>query len=107
MGRVPSLVICRLKIHIVNTVDCACHAWHVVVDLALLQEFFCMKGVEGSEVVNHGHQLGEDGFVLGMLRQEDAIENHLELVLDAHEQLGVPESWPIWIEMGIFRFNIE
>ena len=64
--------------------------WHVVIDLALLQELFCMKGVEGTEVMDHGHELGEDGLVLGVLGEQDGVEDHLEFVLDAHQKLGVP-----------------
>ena len=40
-----------------------------VVDLAILQELFCMERIEGAEVVHHGHQFGEDGLVFGVLRQ--------------------------------------
>lgn len=55
----------------------------VVVDFALLKELLCVQSVESPQVMHHGHQLGEDRLVLGVLRHEDAVEDHLQLVLDA------------------------
>ena len=67
----------------------------IVRDLALLQELLRVQRVQRPQVVDHGHQLGEDGFVLGMLGQQDAVQNHLELVLYSLQQLGVSKSGAI------------
>ena len=46
-------------------------------DLALLQELLRVQGVEGAQVVDHGHQFPEDGGLIWMLGQQDTAENHL------------------------------
>ena len=61
-----------------------------VVHLALLQELLRVEGVERAQVMDHGHQFREDGGVLGVLRQEDAAQDHLQLVLHFLYELGIP-----------------
>ena len=42
--------------------------WHILfIDFALLQKLFCMKGVEGTEVMYHGHQFRKNGFIIRVL----------------------------------------
>ena len=66
-----------------------------VVDLALLQELLRVQRVERAQVVHHGHQLREDGGMFRVLRQEDAAEHVLQLVLHLLHQVGVAQSGTI------------
>ena len=40
--------------------------------------------------MNQSHKFWEKGLALGMLREQDATEDHFEFVLDAHQKLGIP-----------------
>ena len=65
--------------------------WHILfIDFALLQKLFCMKGVEGTEVMYHGHQFRKNGFIFRVLGQQDAVKHHFKLTLNTIQKLGVP-----------------
>ena len=58
-------------------------------DLALLQELLRVQRVQRPQVVDHRHQLLKDGGLVGVLGQEDAAQDHLQLVLHPLKQFGV------------------
>jgi len=63
-----------------------------VVDLVLLQELLHVQSVQSPEVVNHRHQLRENGRLLWMLRQQNVAQNQLELALHLVHKLGIPQT---------------
>lgn len=69
-----------------------------VADLALLQELLRVQRVERPQVLDHVHELREDGRVLGMLREQDAAQDLLETSLHLLHELGVAEAGAIWSE---------
>ena len=65
---------------------------HLTGDFALLQELLRVQRVECSQVVDHGHEFLKDCALVGMLRQQDAAQNHLQFVLHSLKQFRVPEA---------------
>lgn len=54
-----------------------------------------MQRVERPQVLDHVHELREDGRVLGMLREQDAAQDLLETSLHLLHELGVAEAGAI------------
>ena len=61
----------------------------------LLQELLRVEGVEGAEVVDDVDELGKDGLVLGVLRNEDVLQHRLQLRLHLLYKLRVPQTGAI------------